>query len=377
MNKTIISNLKLILMGLKNRFDENREYILGIDFQFKSGTKLFDGEYELLEDGLELSFLGEKKSLNDNELFDDIIEVANSYEALRLTLNERGARVIINADDRGVNSKQLEPDNEYRKNTGKREYLISPNKAKNLLTEIGIMAKDGKIKNDMIRKYNQIDHFIEVVLPILKELESKDSITVLDCACGKSYLSFVLNYYIKEVLKKKCNFIGIDISEQVIASSKGIASSLGYKNMSFITEDLRTYIPNENIDLTISLHACDIATDYALATAVRVKSEAIVVVPCCHKELLNQINCEELKPLYKHNIFKVKLNDFLTDSLRCLFLESHGYDVSPLEYISPLDTPKNLMIRAVKNNKDSKNKKEEYKEMKRLFSVKTTMDRYV
>lgn len=377
MNKNTISKLKLLFLGLKNRVEENREYFLGVDFKFKSGGKFFEGEYEIIDESMFFSFLGAKKIINSINIFNDILEVANQYEALEVVLKERGTKLIITADDKSVTSKQSESDFEIKEVSGKREYFISPNKAKELLTEINIMSKDGKIKNDMIRKYNQIDHFIEVILPILKELEDKESITILDCACGKSYLSFVLNYYIKEVLRKKCTFIGIDISEQVISSSKTIAKNLGYKNMSFINEDLRTYAPETSIDLTISLHACDIVTDYALATAVRLNSKAIVVVPCCHKELLEQINCPEIKPLYKHNIYKVRLNDFLTDALRGLFLESYGYEISPLEYISPLDTPKNLMIRAIKTNKNSKIKKEEYKAMKTFFSVNPTMDKYV
>ncbi|MGL5440661.1 MAG: class I SAM-dependent methyltransferase [Filifactoraceae bacterium] len=378
MNKNTVNKIKVILLGLNNRFLENREYVNSINFEFKSGTKYFKGEYVFEDEIIVFSFLGSRKYIDKETLFDCILDVAHQYDSLDLNFNERGSGINLYCNDKTVKTNNLTERKDIDKNLKvNREYLISPVDAQSLLKEIGILSKDGKIKNDMIRKYNQIDHFIEVIMPILKEFQNKESITVLDCACGKSYLSFVLNYYIKEVLKKKCDFIGIDISDEVIESSKKIANNLGYKNMLFVNEDLRTYIPDKAIDITISLHACDVATDYALATAIRSDSKAIVVVPCCHKELIEQIKYSEIEPLYKHNIFKTRLNDFLTDSLRCLFLESHGYTVSPLEYISPLDTPKNLMIRGIKNKRTRGNKEEEYEQMKKLFSVKPTMDKYI
>ena len=259
----------------------------------------------------------------------------------------------------------------------RRDYLIKASKAPELLKEIGIMTKDGKVKNDMIRKYNQIDHFIEVVEPILRNMDPNEPLTIMDCACGKSYLTFVLNYYIREVMKRSCYFIGIDYSEGVIKSSIERAERLGYRNMEFIQEDLRTYVPSRKIDMVVSLHACDIATDYAISAAIRAESGSMVIVPCCHKEMIDQIDAEDLAPLYKHNIFRARLNDLLTDSLRSLFIESYGYEVSALEYISPLDTPKNLMIRAVKTSPENAEARKQYQDMKKFFNVSPTMENYV
>lgn len=373
MEKKIISKLALFISGLENRYDTQDDFFKECIVNFKSGTKIFSGRYgdDLFywnKENLEISF---------NESLEIIKKEAEKFESLEIIYKERGTNVIINADNKNVTIKYEEPKVEETTVSGNRDYYIKASKAQDLLKEIGIMTKDGKIKNDMIRKYNQIDHFVEVVEPLLRKMDSKESITIMDCACGKSYLTFVLNYYIKEVMKKNCYFIGIDYSENVIESSKQRATRLGYKNMEFIQEDLRTYMPERKIDMVVSLHACDIATDYAISAAIRAKSESMVIVPCCHKELLEQIECETLKPLYKHNIFKTKLNDMLTDSLRSLFIEANGYEVSALEYISPLDTPKNLMIRAVKISDENNEARKEYEQIKKIFNVRPTMEHYV
>ena len=154
-----------------------------------------------------------------------------------------------------------------------------------MLKEIGILTAQGKLKNDMVRKYNQIDHYVELVAPMFEK--ETEEILLLDCACGKSYLSFVMNYYLRDVLKKRCRIIGIDYNQHVVEESAKMAKRLGYHNMQFIQADLRKYEPPEHVTAVISLHACDIATDLALGTAIKAKAKYIACVPCCHKELLS------------------------------------------------------------------------------------------
>lgn len=246
-----------------------------------------------------------------------------------------------------------------------------------MLSEIGILAKNGKIKNDKIRKYNQIDHFVELMGGIIDELGDKDEICVLDCACGKSYLSFVMNFYLREILKKKCHFIGVDYSDVVIDASKRIASNLGYSNMEFIKADLRNYMPNRRIDLVISLHACDTATDMALALGIRAKARAIVCVPCCHKDILKQYSYEPFHTITNHGILKARLADTLTDGLRAAYLEGVGYKVSLTEYISPLETPKNIMIRALYIGKKNPKSMEDYEQLKEMLNVNPAIERFM
>lgn len=374
MEKKTIAKLRMFFSGLESRHQEQQDFFKDMNIAFKSGTKTFTASYK---DG-QLYMNKEIVDADFSDALEAVLSEAAKYESLEAVYCERGTNVIITADARNVNIRYEEPKPEAEvKVESRRDYLIKASKAPELLKEIGIMTKDGKVKNDMIRKYNQIDHFIEVVEPILRNMDPNEPLTIMDCACGKSYLTFVLNYYIREVMKRSCYFIGIDYSEGVIKSSIERAERLGYRNMEFIQEDLRTYVPSRKIDMVVSLHACDIATDYAISAAIRAESGSMVIVPCCHKEMIDQIDAEDLAPLYKHNIFRARLNDLLTDSLRSLFIESYGYEVSALEYISPLDTPKNLMIRAVKTSSENIEAKKEYQDMKKFFNVSPTMENYV
>ena len=374
MEKKTIAKLRLFFSGLESRHQEQQDFFKDMNIAFKSGTKTFTASYK---DG-QLYMNKEIVDANFSDALEAVLSEAVKYESLEAVYCERGTNVIITADARNVNIRYEEPKPEAEvKVESRRDYLIKASKAPELLKEIGIMTKDGKVKNDMIRKYNQIDHFIEVVEPILRNMDPNEPLTIMDCACGKSYLTFVLNYYIREVMKRSCYFIGIDYSEGVIKSSIERAERLGYRNMEFIQEDLRTYVPSRKIDMVVSLHACDIATDYAISAAIRAESGSMVIVPCCHKEMIDQIDAEDLAPLYKHNIFRARLNDLLTDSLRSLFIESYGYEVSALEYISPLDTPKNLMIRAVKTSPENAEARKQYQDMKKFFNVSPTMENYV
>ena len=374
MEKKTIAKLRLFFSGLESRHQEQQDFFKDMNIAFKSGTKTFTASYK---DG-QLYMNQEIVDADFSDALEAVLSEAVKYESLEAVYCERGTNVIITADARNVNIRYEEPKPEAEvKVESRRDYLIKASKAPELLKEIGIMTKDGKVKNDMIRKYNQIDHFIEVVEPILRNMDPNEPLTIMDCACGKSYLTFVLNYYIREVMKRSCYFIGIDYSEGVIKSSIERAERLGYRNMEFIQEDLRTYVPSRKIDMVVSLHACDIATDYAISAAIRAESGSMVIVPCCHKEMIDQIDAEDLAPLYKHNIFRARLNDLLTDSLRSLFIESYGYEVSALEYISPLDTPKNLMIRAVKTSPENAESRKQYQDMKKFFNVSPTMENYV
>ena len=377
MKKQALDKLNIFFMGIKGRYNDQKEFFIKTEFTLKSGRKYFDGEYSLSTN--EFIFNGDKVKIDFDNMLAKLLNESQFYDSLLFKYIQRGTVVIIEADDNKVVTRNEELKEEIKKDNSNtvRDYYIKASKAEVLLKEIGIMTEDGKIKNDMIRKYNQIDHFVEVIDPILKKFQDKESITILDSACGKSYLTFVLNFYIKEVLRKKCNFIGVDYKTNVIESSIQRANRLGYKNMEFIQEDLRTYIPKQNIDMVISLHACDIATDYAIALALRSKANSLVIVPCCHKELKDQIKSSPIDSLIKHGIFKTRFNDLLTDSLRSLFIESYGYEVTPIEYVSPLDTPKNLMIRAIKKLDYNEKAASEYNKMKELFDVYPTMEKYI
>ena len=383
MKKQSIDKLVLFMKGLEERLKDNYDIFNEIELSCVSGLKPFKGKGIPKDAGIALKFNGVTRQLSVNEVVAEIAKIVESYDDATITYVERGTKIILQADNKNVKIKYedqqiVEPENHYgTAQLGNRDYLIKVGPATPLLQQIGILSKDGKVKNDMIRKYNQIDHFVELIEDLLKELKDIDEITVLDCGCGKSYLSFVLNYYMTEVLKKRCFFVGLDYSEGVIESSKNMAKALGYRNMEFYKEDIKNYIPDKDIHLVISLHACDTATDMALALGVRTNAKAIISVPCCQKEILNQYDYEPLQPILKHGILKARMADVLTDGLRGLLLEAKGYQVSIVEYISPLETPKNLLLRAVKTSYGNKKAMEQYQELKGLLKVEPTFEKLI
>lgn len=386
MNKNNINKLNLFFIGLQNRFTENISIFKHINVEFVSGLKSFKGEAIL--DGINLiyNFNGVTKKLSIENFFDDILEQCLNYEGLSLTYSERGEVLLITADNKNVTMKTVDVGNSnftsennkinkepiHNVNTStllNRNYYIKVGEADELLKEIGIMSKEGKIKNDKIRKYNQIDHYVELLEGILDDLPRNNVINILDCGCGKSYLSFVLNYYLTEVKKRKCHFIGLDHSESVIESSKNMAKNLGYRNMEFHAVDIKDYNPNKKVNVVISLHACDTATDMALALGIKIESDIIIAVPCCHREILSQYSYPSFKSILEHGVFKARMADILTDGMRTLMLKAKGYKVSVVEYISPLETPKNLMIRAVKENEEDIDAMNEYINMMSSLNV--------
>ena len=368
-----IAKVNLFLQSLCVKLEENNDIFKSILVTYKSGVK----EYFLkiyYEDSLVVDYLGEKREIKIKDIPYVISKELDKYDSVVIDYIDRISTLEIVADNKNVystNKKTSSEDIVVKNSTvGGREYIIKGESSEPLLKAIGIMADNGKIKNDMVRKYNQIDRFIELISDIDF---SKDS-NILDCACGKSYLSFAVNYYVTEILKKKCFVYGIDYNEDVIKASNKIKEQLNYNNMQFLKEDLREFYLNKKIDLVISLHACDIATDYAIYSGIKHKSKAIICVPCCHKELSNQIKYEPFSDILKHGIFNRRFCDILTDALRTLLLEANGYKVSVIEYTSPLDTPKNIMLKAIKVSSKNEKALKKYYELKKQFGVNPTLE---
>lgn len=382
MQKGDAAKLRLLLSGISARLTRNRDYFIQAVCVFTSGKKKFEAQLIRAEQMYQLRFQGTMRTVNAGAFCSFFAEQAEKFDEALLTYTERGVVVSLSVTARGVQMKQAEREATAEEKQaaanplldGGRQYLIRVDQAAALLREIGILTADGKLKNDMIRKYNQIDHYVELVAPMFEQDDSEE-ILLLDCACGKSYLSFVMNYYLHEVLHRRCRVIGVDINAHVIEESRAMAKRLGYHNMDFQCADLRTYQPPQHVTAVISLHACDIATDLALATAIRARAKYIACVPCCHKELLDQYHLPELEPLTKFGVFKARFNDVLTDSMRALKLEAEGYRVSVVEYISPLDTPKNLLIRAVRTGKENTRAQQEYRAVREALGTTSELDR--
>lgn len=387
MNKQTIEKARLFLSGIMGRLEEGADFFEGIDVTFSAGTKGFFLKAALETDGgdgrtLWFLFCGERIRLEAGAFTDFLAGKMQDYDAMRFVYHERGRKLIVEANGRDVKTRTERSSGQPQAETadadtvphvtgtavmGNREYFIKAGEAAGLLTVLGIMGKNGKIRNDRIRKYNQIDHFVELLHPLLVSLcrkgNGRDALYILDCACGKSYLSFVLNYYIKEVLGRRCYFTGLDYNPVVIRDSEKMAQELRYNNMEFIRTDITAYRPDRAFDLVLTLHACDTATDKALNFAMQNRVGHIVCVPCCHREMNASYTLPGFEDILKYGILKARIADALTDGMREKYLEAYGYEVSVAEYISPLDTPKNLVIRAEKKREVDYDKIREFYEL--------------
>ncbi|MDO5589930.1 MAG: SAM-dependent methyltransferase [Lachnospiraceae bacterium] len=238
----------------------------------------------------------------------------------------------------------------------KKHYILEEGKEVPFLRDLGVMTAEGKIVHSKFDKFRQINRFLEFVEDVLPELPKDREVTILDFGCGKSYLTFAMYYYLHELHNYDVRMIGLDLKSDVIRHCNELSEKYGYKKLKFLEGNIADYTGASEVDMVVTLHACDTATDFALEKAVGWNAKVILSVPCCQHELNRQIACETLKPVLKYGLLKERFAALLTDGLRAEYLESVGYDVQILEFIDMEHTPKNLLIRAVKSGKDPKNK---------------------
>ena len=227
------------------------------------------------------------------------------------------------------------------------------------LISLGISDKNGRVHDKKQPKFRQINKFLEYLEDVYRELDEKKELVIYDLCCGKSYLSFAVYHYLTVIKQRKVYLLGIDLKKDVMDFCNAKANELGFSDMHFITDDITNTPKNATPDMVISLHACDIATDIVLNTAVDLGARVILSTPCCHRELSTKISAPELKFVTKYPKLRRSLCDSLTDALRLARLEVFGYEVNATELVDPDDTPKNTLIRAVKR-RDKTRDTEEY-----------------
>ena len=247
-----------------------------------------------------------------------------------------------------INKKKTEKkDISFEHNTSK-EYFLDEKQKYDFLIELGIQNKEGKILKARFNKFRQINKYLEFIKHATTQLDTKNQITILDFGSGKSYLTFSTYYYLTELLKLNVKIIGIDLKKEVIEHCNNIAKKLNFTNLEFIYGDVIDYENKNKIDMVISLHACNTATDIALLKSLAWKAKVFFAVPCCQKELNNQLDSSYIPFMLKHGIIKEKFSTLLTDSIRSEVLEAFGYKSDIVEFISEENTPKNQLIRAYK-----------------------------
>lgn len=254
-----------------------------------------------------------------------------------------------------------------------KQYILPEGIPVPFLVDLGVMSPEGKVHVSSYDKYKQINRFLEFIEDVLPKLSRDREITIVDFGCGKSYLTFAMYYFLRELRGYDVNIIGLDLKADVIENCSRLAESYGYDKLHFLQGDIAGYQGLQKVDMVVTLHACDKATDYALAKAVEWDAEVIFSVPCCQHELNAKISSDLLAPVLKYGILKERLSALITDGIRANLLESKGYTTQILEFIDMEHTPKNLLIRGVKTGR--KKSREEVTEMMRQLQIRPSLER--
>lgn len=255
------------------------------------------------------------------------------------------------------------------------------NELKYIFSAIGLSNENGANYKQRFKKHEQVYDYLLHLNKAVERLSRKREIILVDCACGKSYLSFVANYYFRNISKRKVKFICIDYNEHVVTASKAAAEELGFDNMDFLCEDIFKVNFQVKPDVIYSLHACDTATDMTIAKGILEDAKYIMTVSCCQHTVRHQMKKHPLTSITKHGVYKEKLVDMVADSMRTLLLESKGYKVNVFEYVASSKTPKNVMVRAVKggglSGKNYENSIESYNKLRNMFNVQPKLGDYI
>ncbi len=254
-----------------------------------------------------------------------------------------------------------------------KKYILQEGMQIPFLQDLGVMTAEGKIVKSHFDKFRQINRFLEFIEDILPRLDKTRELTILDFGCGKSYLTFAMYYYLHELKKYDIQVIGLDLKKDVIKHCNELAVKYGYEKLTFLVGDIADYEGVKKVDMVVTLHACNTATDYALAKAIEWDAEVILSVPCCQHELNGQIHAEKLAPVMDYGLLKERFAALVTDGLRAKYLEASGYETQVLEFIDMEHTPKNILLRAVRSGKKNEQAKKEIEECRKFLHAEPTL----
>lgn len=276
-------------------------------------------------------------------------QISSAGEEITILVSKKGA-VTIKRKKKSSDERTSKVERDLSHNRTK-QYILPEGEPVDFLVGLGVQSPDGHIAKARYDKFRQINRYLEFIEDILDKLPADRTIRIIDFGCGKSYLTFAMYYYLHKKQGRDIQVTGLDLKKDVIKHCNELASQLGYDKLNFEQGDISSYEGADKVDMVVSLHACDKATDYALEKAVKWGASVILAVPCCQHELNRQIHCDTLQPVLKYGLIKERMSALITDALRANLLEQSGYDTQILEFIDMEHTPKNLMIRAVKSNR--------------------------
>ena len=314
--------------------------------------------------GFQIERLTEKQAFHENIKAEELknilqTEMCENFRQLNASCSGFDVEIKISKKGKILKNKRknaITADFDAVSHNRKKNYIFEEGIFVPALYELGVMTTEGKIVSSKYDKFKQINRFIECVDDALKD-EKSDELEIIDFGCGKSYLTFVLYYYMTEIQKRKVRITGLDLKKDVIEKCKKIAEKYGYSNLEFLCGDIKDYKPTKAPDMVMTLHACDTATDFALYNAISWGSKYIFSVPCCQHELNQNISLKNLKIMEDYGLIKERFCALATDAVRSKILEHQGYKVDVLEFIDMDNSPKNILIRAQKKNSVNEYKK--------------------
>lgn len=316
------------------------------------------------------------KNIPQCEIFDLIKKTIPLYAQTCAFSNSETATYIPSKNGmyRERISKASVSSNISSQNDRQKNYILKEGQNIPALVDLGVFTRDLKIVNSKYDKYKQINRFVELIDDAYSQYDD-EQITILDFGCGKSYLTFIVYYYFTEIKKVNAKIIGYDLKADVVENCNAIAAKYGYDNLKFVVSDVsRDVLYNEKIDMIISLHACDTATDHALFYAIQKNVKNIFSVPCCQHEVNSSIKKGgELDVFMKYGIIKERMSVLLTDTIRAMILEDMGYSVDMIEFVDLSHSPKNIMIRAKKTKSTSQKNMQRISDIVNRYKIKQTL----
>lgn len=304
---------------------------------------------------------------------------AESADSMITVLSGKKGTLTIKKSTKNAQSQKKEdtelPRRRDLSHNREKEYILPKNEPVPFLIDLGVQTKEGKIINSKYDKFRQINRFLEFVRDILPKLPKDRQISIVDFGCGKSYLTFAIYYYLKIMNGLDVDIVGLDLKEDVIAACNRLKEKYGYDNLQFLVGDISQYEGRSQVDMVVTLHACDTATDYALAKAVKWGAEVILSVPCCQHELNGQISNRILEPVLEHGLLKERMSALFTDGIRAALLQEAGYEVKVMEFIDMEHTPKNILLRGTKNGRIRPKKEKGTEELLRFLNADPMLKR--